>query len=300
MLRLGRGEGVMRGHPGPAFRFLEHREVGDPQEAEALLPWVKLCPIAAEAATAQCWPPWHCPAGTAAGRQAAANVRLHGCAQRLGRSLAEGRLRPGDGRPGARRIESRAPQPSGAHALGDVFQLADLGPRIFCAASRGTRRILMIPPSAMIFSKSCTPPPPCCLMTAVDHAAAAGCAGRACLRRSYPSLLRRRACRRNGRAMSTPISSFPHPDDQPSIMFQMSSSSINDISTSIWVNSGLAIQAQIFVAEAADDLEVAIHAGDHEQLLRRSAATQPGRRTCRGSAATAPGSCAPRPACTSP
>ncbi len=36
---------------------------------------------------------------------------------------------------------------------------------------------------------------------------------------------------------------------------------------SIWVNSGLAVGAQVFIAEAADDLEIAVEAANHQDLF---------------------------------
>ena len=38
---------------------------------------------------------------------------------------------------------------------------------------------------------------------------------------------------------------------------------------SSWVNSGLAVGAQVLVAETARDLVVAVHAGHHQQLLEQ-------------------------------
>ena len=42
---------------------------------------------------------------------------------------------------------------------------------------------------------------------------------------------------------------------------------------------GLAVGAQVFVAEAARDLEILVEAGDHEDLLEESAAIAAARRT---------------------
>ena len=49
---------------------------------------------------------------------------------------------------------------------------------------------------------------------------------------------------------------------------------------------GLAVGAQVLVAEAAGDLEVAVDAGHHEDLLEQLRATAAGRRTAPGADAT--------------
>ena len=55
--------------------------------------------------------------------------------------------------------------------------------------------------------------------------------------------------------------------DSGSMARMTSCSSTNDISMSSWVNSRLPVGAEVLVAEAADDLEVAVLPGDHQELL---------------------------------
>ena len=80
----------------------------------------------------------------------------------------------------------------------------------------------------------------------------------------------------------------------PSISRNTSSWLQNDSSTSIWVNSGWRSSAQILVAEALDDLEVAVEARDHEQLLEELRALGQGVELARRAGARARGSCARR------
>ena len=56
----------------------------------------------------------------------------------------------------------------------------------------------------------------------------------------------------------------------PSKMPRISTSVKNEVSQSIWVNSGwLAVGAQVFVAKAFGDLVIAVEAGNHQHLLEQ-------------------------------
>ena len=59
----------------------------------------------------------------------------------------------------------------------------------------------------------------------------------------------------------------------------------------------LAIDAQVFIAEAFDDLEIPIEAGHHVQLFEELRRLSEGEELCPRSCATGRGSCARRPVC---
>jgi hypothetical protein len=56
-------------------------------------------------------------------------------------------------------------------------------------------------------------------------------------------------------------------NQQPPIKARISAASTKLISRSSWVNSSLAIGAEIFITEAAGNLEVAFNASHHQELL---------------------------------
>ena len=160
------------------------------------------------------------------------------------------------------RARPRAPKP-----LANSSSLSRSARDSVLACAAGRRQPLTMPPGGSTADCSRpTPPPSCASPPRSDRRAAARSAGRACRSRTCP--WPRRRCRRwNGRGISTPSTSFQRSTISPSTTFCTSSSATKLISRSIWVNSGWRSRRRSSSRKQRDDLEVAVEARHHEQLL---------------------------------